>query len=113
MRCTSVGQHPVMPRSTSVAPCSCAANRRAVTIEVRPPTRADALAHCAGEDEESVRWLTGGYGTVEGYGGLPRLAGRHAAAGQGKRGIEVWPEGRLAGYLDCDPMRMPGRAPEA
>jgi hypothetical protein len=35
---------------------------RAVTIELRPLTRADAAAHCAGEDEQTVRWLTGGYG---------------------------------------------------
>src|SRR5689334_10656470 len=37
-----------------------------VTVELRPLTAEDAEAHCAGEDELTIRWLTGGYGTVEG-----------------------------------------------
>jgi len=75
----------------------------AVTIELRPLTRADAEAHCAGEDEQTVHWLTGGYGTVEGttvY--FDWLAG-NAAAARGKRGFGVWLDRRLAGYVDCDP----------
>lgn len=37
-----------------------------MAIELRPLTARDASAHCAGEDELTVRWLTGGYGDVEG-----------------------------------------------
>jgi len=74
-----------------------------VTIELRPLTRADAAAHCAGEDEATVRWLTGGYGTVEGTAAYFDWLAGNAAAGQGKRGFGVWLDGRLAGYVDCDP----------
>lgn len=74
-----------------------------MTIELRPLTRADAAAHCAGEDEETVRWLTGGYGSVEGTAAYFDWLARNAAAGQGKRGFGVRLDGRLAGYVDCDP----------
>jgi RimJ/RimL family protein N-acetyltransferase len=76
---------------------------RAVKIELRPLTQADAPAHCAGEDEQTVRWLTGGYGTVEGTSSYFDWLARNAEAGQGKRGFGVWLDGRLAGYVDCDP----------
>ncbi len=75
----------------------------AVTIDLRPLTRADAAVHCAGEDEQTVRWLTGGYGTVEGTADYFDWLASNAAAGQGKRGFGVWLDGRLAGYVDCDP----------
>jgi hypothetical protein len=73
-----------------------------VTVELRALTRADAEAHCAGEDEQTVRWLTGGYGTVEGAAAYFEWLTGNAAAGQGKRGFGVWLGGRLAGYVDCD-----------
>ncbi len=74
-----------------------------MVVELRPLTHGDAEAHCAGEDEETVRWLTGGYGTVEGARAhFDRLA-ENAAAGRGKRGFGVWTGGRLAGYVDFDP----------
>lgn len=63
----------------------------------------DAEAHCAGEDEETVRWLTGGYGTIEGTRDYFRMLADNAQAGRGKRGFGVWLDGRLAGYVDCDP----------
>jgi RimJ/RimL family protein N-acetyltransferase len=75
----------------------------AVTIELRPLTRADAAAHCAGEDEQTVRWLTGGYGTVEGTAAYFDWLARNAVAERGKRGFGVWLDGHLAGYVDCDP----------
>lgn len=74
-----------------------------MTVELRPLRHEDAEAHCAGEDEETVRWLTGGYGTVEGtreY--FDRLAA-NAAAGRGQRGFGVWRDERLAGYVDFNP----------
>ncbi len=37
-----------------------------MSVELRPLAHSDAQAHCQGEDEETVRWLSGGYNTVEG-----------------------------------------------
>lgn len=72
-------------------------------VELRPLVPADAEAHCAGEDELTVRWLTGGYGTVEQtIEHFDQLAA-NAAAGVGKRGFGVWVGGRLGGYVDFDP----------
>lgn len=76
---------------------------QAVTIELRPLARADAAEHCAGEDEQTVRWLTGGYGSVEGTAAYFDMLARNAAAGRGKRGSGIWLDGRQAGYVDCDP----------
>jgi RimJ/RimL family protein N-acetyltransferase len=50
-----------------------------------------------------VRWLTGGYGTVEGTATYFEWLAGNAAAGRGKRGFGVLLDGRLAGYVDCDP----------
>jgi len=74
-----------------------------MTIDLRPLTHADAEAHCAGEDELTVRWLTGGYGTVEGTRQYFERLAANADAGTGKRGFGVWLDGRLAGYVDCSP----------
>lgn len=72
-------------------------------VELRPLTAEDAEAHCAGEDEDTVRWLTGGYGTIEGTRDYFEMLSENALAGRGKRGFGVWLDGRLAGYVDCDP----------
>ncbi|MEZ5087111.1 MAG: GNAT family N-acetyltransferase [Tessaracoccus sp.] len=74
-----------------------------MTIELRPLTHEDAEAHCTGEDEETVRWLTGDYGTVEGTRAYFDVLAENAAAGRGKRGFGVWRDVRLAGYVDFDP----------
>ncbi|MGC3955009.1 MAG: GNAT family N-acetyltransferase [Propionicimonas sp.] len=74
-----------------------------MTVELRPLRQEDAEAHCAGEDGETVRWLTGDYGTVEGTRAYFDLLAENAAAGLGKRGFGVWRDGRLAGYVDFDP----------
>jgi len=55
-----------------------------------------------------VRWLTGGYGTVEGTAAYFDWLARNQEAGQGKRGFGVWLDGRLAGYVDCDPDNRDG-----
>jgi RimJ/RimL family protein N-acetyltransferase len=83
-----------------------------VRIELRPLTAADAAAHCAGEDELTVRWLTGGHGDVEGT--IEYFAGlaENADAGVGKRGFGVWMCGRLCGYIDYDPDNDDGIGPE-
>ena len=71
-----------------------------MTIELRPLTAADAEAHCAGEDELTVRWLTGGYGDVEGTAEFFEGLAANAEAGVGKRGLGIWKSGRLCGYID-------------
>lgn len=72
-------------------------------IELRPLTDADIAAHNAGEDDETVRWLTGGRGTVETTRRHFAMLAENAARGSGKRGFGVWLDGRLAGYVDYDP----------
>lgn len=72
-------------------------------VELRPLVPADAEAHCAGEDELTVRWLTGDYGTVEQTIEHFDQLTANAAAGVGKRGFGVWVGGRLGGYVDFDP----------
>jgi RimJ/RimL family protein N-acetyltransferase len=79
-----------------------------VTIELRPLTHADAAAHCEGEDEQTVRWLTGGYGTIEGTCSYFDWLAENAAAKRGKRGFGVWLDEHLAGYVDCDPDNRDG-----
>jgi RimJ/RimL family protein N-acetyltransferase len=74
-----------------------------VEIRLAALTADDAAAQCAGEDGATVRWLTGGYGTVEGTQDYFRMLADNAQAGRGKRGFGVWLDGRLAGYVDCDP----------
>lgn len=85
---------------------------RRVTVEVRPFRSADAEAHCAGEDELVVRWLTGGYGDVEGTIEYVERLGRQAEAGAGKRAFGVWSDDTLCGYLDYDPDNGDGIEPD-
>lgn len=81
---------------------------RGVVVELRTLTESDIQAHCAGEDEATVRWLTGGYGTVSSTRAHFERLAANAAAGRGKRGFGVWLDGRLAGYVDCDPDDVDG-----
>jgi len=83
-----------------------------VTIELRPLTAADATAHCAGEDELTVRWLTGGYGDVEGTIEYFEWLAGNADAGVGKRGFGIWKFGRLGGYIDYTPDLDDGLEPD-
>lgn len=81
-------------------------------IELRPLENDHAEAHCAGEDESTVRWLTGGFGTVEGTRAYFDRLAENAAAARGKRGFGVWLDERLAGYVDFDPDTADGLEPE-
>jgi len=63
----------------------------------------DVNAHNAGEDDATVRWLTGGRGTVTSTAAHFERLARNAESGQGAQGFGVWVDGRLAGYVDCDP----------
>ncbi|MFV0375230.1 GNAT family N-acetyltransferase [Microbacterium sp.] len=72
-------------------------------IVLRALTDADVDAHNAGEDEETIRWLTGEPGTVDTTRRhFARLA-QNAARGRGARGFGVWLDGRLAGFVEYDP----------
>ena len=84
---------------------------RQVDIELRQLTSADAVAHCAGEDEQTVRWLTGGYGTAEGTSAYFEWLADNAEAREGKRGFGIWLDDSLAGYVDCDPDTDDGLEP--
>ncbi len=79
-----------------------------MSVELKPLTHADAEAHCQGEDEETVRWLSGGYNTVEGTRAYFDILAENARTGQGKRGFGIWHDGRLAGYIDFDPGNSDG-----
>jgi RimJ/RimL family protein N-acetyltransferase len=80
-------------------------------ITLRPLTHQDVEAHNAGEDEHTVRWLIGGYSTVElTTVHFDRLAD-NVRSGTGKRGFGVCLDGRLAGYVDCDPDAGDGLEP--
>lgn len=80
-------------------------------IELHPLEHGHAEAHCAGEDELTVRWLSGGIGTVEGTRIYFDHLAENAAAARGKRGFGVWLDGRLAGYVDFDPDNADGLEP--
>ena len=72
-------------------------------ITLRALTHLDVEAHIAGEDEHTVRWLSGGPATVESTAAyFDRLAG-NARSKRGKQGFGVCLDGRLAGYVDGDP----------
>ena len=73
-----------------------------VTVEIAPFSSADAAAHCAGEDDLTVRWLTGGYGDVDGTIEYFEWLASEAECGAGKRPFGVWMQGRLCGYIDYD-----------
>lgn len=74
-----------------------------VIVELRPLSDADVEQHCAGEDDLTVRRLTGAPGTIQATLAHFNQLAANAAAGAGKRGFGVWLDGRLAGYVDADP----------
>lgn len=79
-----------------------------LTIGLRRLTGADVRAHCAGEDADTIRWLTGGYGTAAStLAHFERLA-LNEAAGRSKRGFGVCLGENLAGYVDGDPDNSDG-----
>lgn len=72
-------------------------------IELRPLTAADVDAHNAGEDHETVKWLTGEFSTTESTRRHIEMLARNAEHGEGKRAFGVWVDEHLAGYVDFDP----------
>jgi RimJ/RimL family protein N-acetyltransferase len=80
-------------------------------VTLRALTRLDVEAHNAGEDDQTVRWLTGGYGTVETTTGWFDQLAENARSGRGTQGFGVCLVGRLAGYVDCNPDAGDGLEP--
>ena len=80
-------------------------------ISLRALTRSDAEAHLAGEDEQTVRWLSGGPSTVESTTRWIDQLVRNAQTGRGTQGFGVCLDGRLAGYVDCNPDVRDGLEP--
>ncbi len=80
-------------------------------IVLRPLTPHEAEAHAAGEDDASVRWLSGGYAPVEGVREYFGWLAANEAAGSGKRGFGIWIDGCLGGYMDFDPDNTDGLEP--
>ncbi|WP_180345625.1 GNAT family N-acetyltransferase [Brevibacterium sediminis] len=72
-------------------------------IELKALTPADIVAHNLGEDAETVRWLTGEYGTEESTRQHFERLANNASSGLGARGFGIWADERLAGYIECDP----------
>lgn len=83
-----------------------------MTITLRPLTHADIDDHIAGEDEQSVRWFTGGRGTVDTVIRHFDELAENARIGTGKRGFGVWRGDRLVGYVDADPDNDDGLQPD-
>jgi RimJ/RimL family protein N-acetyltransferase len=74
--------------------------RARMLITLRALTFSDVEAHNAGEDEQTVRWLSGGYGTVESTTGWFAHLADNARIGRGAQGFGVCLDGRLAGYVE-------------
>lgn len=77
-------------------------------VILRPLGEADIAEHNAAEDAEIVRRLTGEKGTVESTRRHFAALATNAERGAGKRGFGVIVDGRLGGYVDCDPDNTDG-----
>lgn len=80
-------------------------------MRLRALGEADIAAHNAAEDAEIIRWLTGEQGTTESTRRHFAALAANAERGQGKRGFGVVVDGRLGGYVDCDPDNSDGLEP--
>jgi RimJ/RimL family protein N-acetyltransferase len=72
-------------------------------VTLRALSRLDVAAHLAGEDDQTVRWLSGARSTADSAAAwIDRLAD-DARTGRGAQGFGVCLDGRLAGYVDGNP----------
>lgn len=72
-------------------------------VELRPLADDDVKAHIAGEDDETVRWLSGRASTEDATRRYFAMLAENASRGAGKRGFGIWFDCQLAGYIDFDP----------
>lgn len=80
-------------------------------VTLRPLRESDIEAHNSAEDEQIVRWLTGEKGSTESTRRHFATLAMNAERGEGKRGFGVVVDGRLGGYVDCDPDNTDGVQP--
>lgn len=71
-------------------------------VTLTPLVVEDAEAFVAGEDEEIVRWLSGGRSTVERTRAYIHELDARAARGAAKRAFTIRLDGRVAGSIDHD-----------
>jgi RimJ/RimL family protein N-acetyltransferase len=74
-----------------------------VDVTVEPLRHEHAAAIVAAEDDETIRWLSGGRSTVVGTEAYVDRLAREAAAGAGKRAFAVLVDGDCVGTIDYDP----------
>ncbi|MGJ9426686.1 GNAT family N-acetyltransferase [Nesterenkonia halotolerans] len=72
-------------------------------IALRPLLIEDAASIVAAEDDETVRWFSGGRSTVEGTRAYIGRLCEDAAAGSPKRAFGIWGDGECVGTIDYDP----------
>lgn len=72
-------------------------------IVLRPLLIEDAASVVAAEDDQTVRWLSGGRSTVEGTRAYITRLREDAAAGFPKRAFGIWADGECVGTIDYDP----------
>ncbi|WP_434590779.1 hypothetical protein [Brevibacterium sp. 1718] len=72
-------------------------------IELKPLTAADVDAPNAGEDHETVKWLTGEFSTTGSMRDHIEKLAQNTERGEGKRAFGRWVDDLLAGYIDFDP----------
>lgn len=71
-------------------------------ISVEPLRLEDAAAIVDAEDDQTVRWLSGGTSTVEGTENYIDQLARKAEHGASKRAFGIWVDGRCIGTVDVD-----------
>lgn len=102
----SAGQRRELVDLTDRVPESCS-----MQITVEPLRLEDAEAIVAAEDEETIRWLTGGRSSVEGTREYVRDLDRRAENGSTKRAFCIWVDGECVGSIDYDADPQDGIGP--
>ncbi|MFJ4076959.1 GNAT family N-acetyltransferase [Curtobacterium sp. NPDC089991] len=72
-------------------------------VRLRALTDDDVAAHNAGEDDQTIRWLSGTPSTTQSTRRHFEMLALNERRGAGKRGFGVLLDGELAGYIDFDP----------
>lgn len=80
-------------------------------ITVEPLRVEDAEAMVAAEDEETIRWLTGGRSTIEGTREYVRRLAENARAGSTKRAFTIRVDDECVGSIDHDADPQDGIGP--
>jgi len=73
-------------------------------IILRPLTQADAEEHLAGDDEENIRWLSGGVSTIDHVVAFIRRSEEEWRTNSPRRNFGIWDAatGKLAGNVEAN-----------